>query len=836
MEKLKGKLNGVRVFFRTDWNIVRAKRLVKRGFRAAPRGAARYLNNKVPFVGWIAIYNFRWLPSDVLSGITVGIVLALQAVNVAVPIPGGISVQQTLLASWLPGFIYAITGTSKSEISHCHEQISPPIVHFPMATSSQEIQFFCRIFVGQSSSLVSYTLIANSPETRLDISVGPTSSSILLSLQLVGEISAASRIPPPVILPALTLAVSIWFLIFGLLGLGFIFDLIPVFLCIAIVTALSIIITTLQLPILLGLVGIPTSFTAVLPAVIQSLPNVSGRTIAVSASALVFLGILSFFKTRWGKERSTRGGLARIGVAGGSLIVIILFAGVSSVFLRDLPLQQQVAPFVPPFPPEMSAGAASIPPTQAALGNSTSGVAMINPMLQGPAARSVRRQETSAQVGTVPAGAGTPGVPTKLPFWATFPEFTTTISTAQPPVFRLATNLFLPSFIVFMVLNIEHIVVARFFAHEHGYTISKSQEMFSLGAINLANSFFGGVPVGGGDMVRSSVLGFTGAKSPLNQVFASVSVIIAMVLASEALRFLPQAILAAVIMIAVVDQMPPQALINTYFKMSFADFIAFFLAMNVAIPIPSPINAAGGTALGVVFMIIYTLFRIMFKSPKVLTSEDLETLYSNKYEGSWHEGDRIPPSTLVMKPDGDIIFTNAERLRRRIMDTAYLNNSGKAMESIDEPDRPWNFRVNSYINSVRRRNGSADSPSVVVFRPRLRMVILDMSATTFIDTSGLMNLELLKKQLRDWAGETVEIRFVGVNKHLKRRFERAKWQVVDPFGPRVDFEGDENNLRDLMFDSLPEALRYVSQDIAMNGTFEQIVGMAMSIAEKKEFA
>lgn len=125
MEKLKGKINGVKVFFRTDWNIVRAKRLVKRGFRAAPSGAARYFSNKVPFVEWIAIYNFRWLPFDALAGITVGIVLALQAVNVAVPIPGGISVQQTLLASWLPGFIYAITGTSKSKILHCHEHLVP---------------------------------------------------------------------------------------------------------------------------------------------------------------------------------------------------------------------------------------------------------------------------------------------------------------------------------------------------------------------------------------------------------------------------------------------------------------------------------------------------------------------------------------------------------------------------------------------------------------------------------------------------------------------------------------------------------------------------------------
>lgn len=115
MDKVKAKLRGVKTSFNNDWNIIRAKRLVKRGVRAAPHGAARYMLNKVPFAKWIPAYNFRWLPNDALSGITVGIVLVLQAVNLAVPTPGGISAQQILLASWLPGFIYAITGTSKSE-------------------------------------------------------------------------------------------------------------------------------------------------------------------------------------------------------------------------------------------------------------------------------------------------------------------------------------------------------------------------------------------------------------------------------------------------------------------------------------------------------------------------------------------------------------------------------------------------------------------------------------------------------------------------------------------------------------------------------------------------
>lgn len=689
-------------------------------------------------------------------------------------------------------------------------------------------------------------------------------------MQLAGPISAVAKIPPQLVVPALTLAVSGWFLIFGLLGLGFIFDLIPVFLCIAFVTSLAIIITTLQLPILLGLLAVPNSFMAVIPGVIGGFRDISVKTVAISISAIVFLGVLTFLKGKFGKERTIRGRLARGGTATGALIVIVVFTLVSSIFLQNLPLQQQVAPFIPPLAAagEAPAGAApgGAPPVAAAalagpapaaaqaatLSNSTTGVAMISPMLQGDPARRVRRQAAPAELasGALPTGApsaqaalsasgagnlttsaAVPTIPPpapKLPFWAAFPEFNTPLPATRTPILQLVKGLFIPSFILFISLNLEHIVVARFFAHEKGYTISKSQEMFSLGVINLVNAFFGGVPVGGGDMTRSSILGFTGSNSPMNQIFASATVLIAMGPASEALRFLPQAALAALVMVSVVDQQPPQALMNTYFKLSFLDFIVFFIGLNLGIAAPSGINTLAAIGLGMVVLIFYTMLRLMFKRPKVIENADLERLYNKAggFDDMMLDGDLIAPSTLVVKIEGDMIFVNADRMRRRIVDSAYLKNSGRAVTAAEEPDRAWNLVIDKYVNSIRRRRGVArDRESGgVVFRPRLRMVVVDMTATTFVDTSALMSLELMKKQLRDWAGDTLEFRFVGINKHLKRRFERAKWQIVDPFGPRVEVSGEGDDVRDFMFETLPQALRYVSQDLAMNGTFSQIVG------------
>lgn len=118
MDKFRKKGQNIKLFFKTDWNIVRGKRYIRRSGREIRYGAGRYLANKFPIVQWITSYSPKWLFGDVLSGVTVGVVLALQAVNLPSSAGGAISTQQTLISSWLPGFIYALTGSSKSKSIH----------------------------------------------------------------------------------------------------------------------------------------------------------------------------------------------------------------------------------------------------------------------------------------------------------------------------------------------------------------------------------------------------------------------------------------------------------------------------------------------------------------------------------------------------------------------------------------------------------------------------------------------------------------------------------------------------------------------------------------------
>lgn len=58
----------VKESFATDVNWRRGAELGKRGARALPRATAEYLMDKVPIVGWLPKYNYRWIINDVIAG------------------------------------------------------------------------------------------------------------------------------------------------------------------------------------------------------------------------------------------------------------------------------------------------------------------------------------------------------------------------------------------------------------------------------------------------------------------------------------------------------------------------------------------------------------------------------------------------------------------------------------------------------------------------------------------------------------------------------------------------------------------------------------------------
>lgn len=95
----------------TDQNILRAKSLTRKAAHSLPSATGKYMLDKVPILQWLPNYSPTWILSDVISGITIGVLLIPQALAYAkiATIPGEFG----LMSSWLPPALYAVMGTSK---------------------------------------------------------------------------------------------------------------------------------------------------------------------------------------------------------------------------------------------------------------------------------------------------------------------------------------------------------------------------------------------------------------------------------------------------------------------------------------------------------------------------------------------------------------------------------------------------------------------------------------------------------------------------------------------------------------------------------------------------
>ena len=389
------------------------------------------------------------------------------------------------------------------------------------------------------------------------------------------------------------------------------------------------------------------------------------------------------------------------------------------------------------------------------------------------------------------------------PLWLILGTTRTEIQTVRPPDMQLVKTLLLSSITVWVGTAVEHVCLAKTFGHINRYTIDQSQELVYLGVVNIANSMIGGIPVGGGDMARTSVNSALGVHSPLSGLFTSSLLMVAMYVASGLIKWIPQATVAAVIIVSVIDQMPPMAHMSKYWQISFMDFLGFLITFNMTMLL----TAETGIGLSFAAMIIYTFFRLMFPVPTVIKSTDLEDQYDVPSPLKWGKGYRIPEGTLVISFETDVIFVNAERIKRHVLNSAMTSLSGVPASRVD---RAWNSRRDKYAEYLRRKVGMNVADT---FYPRFRVLVLDLSSTSFVDSTGMQAFEDIKRELRLYGGPDVEFRFVGMNEVVQTRFKRAGWKLASPYNGCQYNDGQtiidgEEEIKDSLFEHLPLAIHH----------------------------
>lgn len=232
------------------------------------------------------------------------------------------------------------------------------------------------------------------------------------------------------------------------------------------------------------------------------------------------------------------------------------------------------------------------------------------------------------------------------------PPFTSPVF--DPDLWRA---LLVPALLISLIGFVESVSVAQTLAARRGQRIVPDQELVALGAANLGAAVTGGFPVTGG-FARSVVNADAGAATPAAGAFTALGLAAAALLLTPLLFFLPQATLAATIIVAVLGLVDLSVLRRTW-DYSRADFAA--VAGTILVTLGAGVEA--GVSVGVALSVLLHLWRT--SRPHVaevgLIAGTQHFRNINRFEVQTH------PALVTLRIDESLYFANTRFLEDMVM-------------------------------------------------------------------------------------------------------------------------------------------------------------------------
>ncbi len=243
---------------------------------------------------------------------------------------------------------------------------------------------------------------------------------------------------------------------------------------------------------------------------------------------------------------------------------------------------------------------------------------------------------------------------------------------------------------------VESVSVAQGLAARKRERINPNQELIALGNSNIAASFTGGFPVTGG-FARSVVNFDAGAATPAAGLFAALMIALSTLFLMPALAWLPQATLAATIIVAVLA-LVDYGILKKAWNYARTDFLAVAVTMLVTL--------MAGVELGVASGIVASVLMHVYKSSR-------------------------PHVAIVGEVPGTRHFRNV--LRHKVITYEHILSL--------RVDESLYFANTRFLEDLIYRE--------VAERPALQHVILMCSAVNEIDLSALESLETVNRRLSE---------------------------------------------------------------------------------------
>ncbi len=284
--------------------------------------------------------------------------------------------------------------------------------------------------------------------------------------------------------------------------------------------------------------------------------------------------------------------------------------------------------------------------------------------------------------------------------------------------FKTLSSLIMTAMVIGLIGFVEAISIAKAMASQTRQRLSANQELVGQGLANMTSGLFSGYAVSG-SFSRSAVNFSSGAMTGFSSVVTGLLVALTLLFLTPLLYYLPQATLAAVIIMAVINLIKI-APIKHAWKVEPHDgvvAVVTFVATLVFAP-----HLDKGILLGVVLSLGLFVYRTM--SPRFVevakhTDGSMRDAVTHKLQTS--------NTVAVYRFDGDLYFGN----------TGYLE--GKILNAISQ-------------------------------KPQLKVIVLDMEAINQVDSTGEEMLEKLSDRLKA-AG--IEFYLARTKLQVYEAFERS---------------------------------------------------------------
>jgi MFS superfamily sulfate permease-like transporter len=205
----------------------------------------------------------------------------------------------------------------------------------------------------------------------------------------------------------------------------------------------------------------------------------------------------------------------------------------------------------------------------------------------------------------------------------------------------------------------ESIAAARAFAGPGEPRPAPNRELLATGLGNVAGGLFGAMPAGGGTS-QTAVNRRAGARTRVAGLVTALAALATLVLLAPLMGLMPQATLAAVVIVYSIGLIQP-AEFRDILRIRSMEFVWALVAFAGVVVL--------GTLKGILVAVIVSLVALAYQAahPRLYVLGRKPGTDVFRPESDTHPDDEAFPGLLIVRPEGRLFFANAQRVGEQLL-------------------------------------------------------------------------------------------------------------------------------------------------------------------------